>query len=74
MGLCELYGGYETRKSPTPTNLIVYEVEDFYNRTSVSPELLELRNLISIAYLIIQAAMKRKESCGLHYNVLRDLW
>ena len=49
--------------------LLYNEVEEFYHRTIVTPELLELRNLICIAYLIIQAAMKRKESCGLHYNV-----
>jgi len=49
--------------------LLYNEVEEFYHRTSLTPELLELRNLISIAYLIIQAAMARKESCGLHYNV-----
>ncbi len=49
--------------------LLYHEVEEFYHRTSVTPELLELRNLISIAYLIIQAAMKRKESCGLHFNI-----
>ena len=45
------------------------EVEDFYSRTRVTVPLCELRNLISIAYLIILSAMKRKESCGLHYNV-----
>lgn len=45
------------------------EVENFYTRTRVSVPLCELRNLISIAYLIIRAAMARKESCGLHYNI-----
>ena len=50
-------------------SLLYEEVEDYYNRTRVSPKLLELRNLISIAYLIIQSAMARKESCGLHYNL-----
>lgn len=50
-------------------SLLYLEVEDYYNRTRVSPKLLELRNLISIAYLIIQSAMARKESCGLHFNM-----
>lgn len=49
--------------------LLYEEVEDFYNRTRVNIPLCELRNLISIAYLIIRAAMARKESCGLHYNI-----
>lgn len=49
--------------------LLYEEVEDFYMRTRVSIPLFELRNLISIAYLIIIAAMNRKESLGLHYNL-----
>ncbi len=49
--------------------LLYEEVEDFYLRTRVSIPLFELRNLISIAYLIITAAMNRKESLGLHYNL-----
>ena len=49
--------------------LLYEEVEDFYMRTKVSIPLIELRNLISIAYLIITAAMNRKESLGLHYNL-----
>lgn len=49
--------------------LLYEEVEDFYSRTRVSIPLFELRNLISIAFLIIRAAMDRKESCGLHYNI-----
>jgi L-aspartate oxidase len=43
------------------------EVRDFYKKTKVSVELLELRNLILVAYLILRSAMKRKESRGLHY-------
>ena len=49
--------------------LLYEEVEDFYSRTRVNVPLCELRNLISIAYLIIRAAMERKVSCGLHYNI-----
>lgn len=49
--------------------LLYEEVEDFYNRTRVTIPLCELRNMISVAYLIIKAAMKREKSCGLHYNI-----
>ncbi|GAB5409199.1 MAG: L-aspartate oxidase [Balneolaceae bacterium] len=49
--------------------LLYEETEDFYNRTSVSVPLFELRNLISIAYLIIKAAMARTENRGLHFNL-----
>ena len=43
------------------------EIKDFYRKTKVSVELLELRNLVTVAYLIIESAMERKESRGLHY-------
>ncbi len=43
------------------------EIKDFYIKTKVNVDLLELRNLVTVAYLIILSAMKRKESRGLHY-------
>ncbi len=43
------------------------EIRDYYIRTKVNVELLELRNLVLVAYLIVKSAMKRKESRGLHY-------
>ncbi|BDD11263.1 L-aspartate oxidase [Fulvitalea axinellae] len=43
------------------------EVEDYYKRTKVSSELIELRNATAIAYLIINSALRRNESRGLHY-------
>ena len=49
-------------------NLIYDETEDFYKKTKISPELCELRNIITSAYLTIKSAMIRKESRGLHYT------
>jgi len=43
------------------------EIKDFYEKTKVNVELLELRNLVTVAYLIICSAMMRKESRGLHF-------
>ncbi|MDQ3193364.1 MAG: FAD-binding protein, partial [Bacteroidota bacterium] len=43
------------------------EIDDFYRKTKVSVDLLELRNLVTVSYLIILSAMQRKESRGLHY-------
>jgi L-aspartate oxidase len=48
--------------------LIYRETEELYQRTVVSPQLCELRNLINIAYLIVKCAMQRHESRGLNYN------
>ncbi len=48
--------------------LIHHETETFYQKTKVSPELCELRNIITIAYLIVKSASLRKESRGLHYT------
>ncbi len=48
--------------------LIYQETEAFYQKTKISPELCELRNIITVAYLIIKSANIRKESRGLHYT------
>jgi L-aspartate oxidase len=50
-------------------HIIYQEVEDFYKRTKVFPELLELRNLIASAHVIIKSALLRKESRGLHFTL-----
>lgn len=49
-------------------DLLFDETEHLYQTTSVSPQLLELRNMITVGYLIIKGAAFRKESRGLHYN------
>ena len=48
--------------------LISEEIEHFYKKTTVTSSLLELRNLATVALLIIQSALHRKESRGLHYT------
>ncbi len=44
------------------------KLEELYKTTSVSPQLCELRNLITVGYLIVKGAQFRHESRGLHYN------
>jgi L-aspartate oxidase len=49
-------------------DLLYAETEELYRSTKVSPQLCELRNLITVGYLIVKGAQFRKESRGLHYN------
>lgn len=49
-------------------DLLFDEIEILYQKTIVSPQLCELRNMITVAYLIVKCAEFRKESRGLHYN------
>ncbi|MFP4520730.1 MAG: L-aspartate oxidase [Fibrobacterota bacterium] len=50
-------------------SLIRTDIEFFYKKTKITPELLELRNIALTAELIIKCALKRKESRGLHYTL-----
>ena len=48
--------------------LLQQEVEDYYSHFRVTTDLIELRNLLQTAELIVRSALARKESRGLHYN------
>ncbi|WP_300329734.1 L-aspartate oxidase [Accumulibacter sp.] len=48
--------------------LLVREIDDFYSHFRVSHDLIELRNLVVTADLIIRCALKRRESRGLHFS------
>lgn len=49
--------------------LLQQEIQDYYRNFKVSNNLLELRNLVQVAELIIRCALERKESRGLHYTL-----
>jgi L-aspartate oxidase len=49
-------------------DLLYTETEELYKKTIVSPQLCELRNMITVAFLIVKSAEFRHESRGLHFN------
>ena len=49
-------------------NLIRREIEPYYWKYNITPDFIELRNIATVAQLIIRSAALRRESRGLHYN------
>ena len=49
--------------------LLRSEIQEYYWQYKVTPDILELRNIADVAYLIVESALRRKESRGLHYTL-----
>ena len=56
-------------RARTRIGMLADEVRDYYWNFRVEPRLLELRNLIQVAELIIECALQRGESRGLHFTL-----
>nr|WP_214052039.1 L-aspartate oxidase [Photorhabdus caribbeanensis] len=50
-------------------NMLQQEIHDYYSNFRISNNLLELRNLVQVAELIVRCALDRKESRGLHFTL-----
>jgi len=57
------------KRAMSRLEILYRETENLFEKSVVSREICELRNVISVAYLIIKQALLRKESRGLHYTV-----
>ena len=49
--------------------LLRSEIDDYYANFRVNRDLLELRNLVDCAELVVRSALMRRESRGLHYTL-----
>jgi L-aspartate oxidase len=57
------------RRAQTRVQHLKAEMREYYWNFKVEPSLLELRNLVEVAEIIIMCALQRKESRGLHYTL-----
>ena len=60
--------GFRLDRALRRINLLHEEVQDFYRRTTIQNRILELRNITLVARLIVESALLRHESRGLHYT------
>lgn len=49
--------------------ILYRETEELYDKSVLTVDICELRNMINVAYLITKFASQRRESIGLHYNI-----
>lgn len=60
------------KRARTRLDILYEETRDLYAHSTLSVKLCELRNLITVAFLIIQGATERKKSVGLHYLISKN--
>ena len=53
-------------------DILYHETEKLYTEAMLSPQLCELRNLITVAYVITRQSLERNANCGVYYNIDLD--
>ncbi len=56
-------------RARTRVRMLAREINDYYWNFKVESSLIELRNMLQVAELVIECALQRKESRGLHYTL-----
>ena len=57
------------KRAKSRIDLLQQEIQEYYSNYKISNDLIELRNLVQVADLIVRSAMERKESRGLHHTL-----
>jgi L-aspartate oxidase len=64
--------GERLRSAQKRLNILYHEIEQLYHGAVLSPQLCELRNLITVAYLITTQSLAQKENRGVYFNTDHD--
>jgi len=60
------------RRAAKRLNILYEETEEFYKKSKISPQLIELRNMISVAYLVVEQSRARRKNIGVFYKTKRN--
>ena len=65
--VCHIAGKHQALEQRV--DLLKQEINEYYSHYCINNDLIELRNLVHVAELIVRSAVRRHESRGLHFNL-----